>query len=66
MAVEFFQDFLFQLDMKPRMHLVEINVFSLNNVTIRPTKIMNNAEKKGSFLENQIFLKSKFSKTFFI
>jgi len=28
--------------MKPCMHLVEVSIFSLNNVTVRPTKIMNN------------------------
>ena len=31
--LESFQDFLIQLDMKPRMHLVEINICLLNNVT---------------------------------
>ena len=40
--VESFQDFLIELDMKPCMHLVEISIFSLKNVTIRLTKIMNN------------------------
>ena len=30
--VESFQDFLIKLDMKPLMHLVEIRIFSLNNV----------------------------------
>ena len=28
--------------MNPRMHLVETSIFSLNNVTVRLTKIMNN------------------------
>ena len=41
-TLESFQDFLIELDMKPRMHLVKISIFSLNNVTVRPTKIMNN------------------------
>ena len=36
------QDFLCKLGMKPHMHLVEISIFSLNNVTVRLTKIMNN------------------------
>ena len=44
--VESFQDFLIQLDMKLCMHLVEISIFSLNNVTVRLTKIMNRADKK--------------------
>ena len=34
--------FLFELGMKPHMHLVKISIFSLNNVTVRLTKIMNN------------------------
>ena len=37
--------FFIKLGIKPRMHLVEINILSLNNVTIRPTKIMNRANK---------------------
>ena len=40
--VESFQDILIKLDMKTPMHLVEISIFSLNNVTGRLTKIMNN------------------------
>ena len=36
------QDFLFKLGMKAHMHLVEISIFSLNNVTVRVTKIMKN------------------------
>ena len=40
--VDTFQDFLIQMDMKPSMHLVEISIFSLDNVTVRLTKIMNN------------------------
>ena len=44
-VLESFQDFLFELDMKPCMHLLEISIFSLNNVTIRLTKIMNNLLK---------------------
>ena len=40
--VETVTDFLIELGMKPRMHLAEINNFSLNIVTVRLTKIMNN------------------------
>ena len=43
--VESFQDFLFDLDMKPCMLLEKISIFSQNNVTVRPTKIMNRADK---------------------
>ena len=34
------QDFLRKLGMKPQMHLVEISIFSLNHVIVRPTKII--------------------------
>ena len=43
--LEFVQDFLIKLDMKPCMHLVEISIFSLNLVIARLTKIMNRADK---------------------
>ena len=39
------QDFLIKLGIKPHMHLWEISIFSLNNVIVRPTKIMNRADK---------------------
>ena len=42
------QDFLFELGMKPHIDLVEIKKISLINVTIRPTKIMNRADKNWS------------------
>ena len=38
-------DFFDQVGHEPCMHLVEISIFSLNNVTVSPTKIMNRAEK---------------------
>ena len=40
--IDTIQDFLCELGIKPRMHLVEISIFSLNNVTVKITKIMNN------------------------
>ena len=43
--VESVQDFLIKLGIKPLMHLVEISTFSLSNVTVRLTKIMNRANK---------------------
>ena len=49
-ALESFQDFLNQLDMKPRMHVMEITFFSLNNVTFRPTKIVNIADKNWAHI----------------
>ena len=39
------QDFLIKLDIKPLMHLLEMSTFSLNNVIVRLTKIMNRADK---------------------
>ena len=38
-AEDTIQDFLIELDMKPHLHLVEISILSLNNVTVRLTKI---------------------------
>ena len=43
--LESVQDFLIKLDIKPQMHLLEISTFSLNNVIVRLTKIMNRADK---------------------
>ena len=44
-ALETFQDFLIKLDIKQLMHLLKISIFSLNNVILRLTKIMNRADK---------------------
>ena len=44
-TVESVQDFLIKLDMKPCMHLVETSIFLPNPVIVRPTKIMNRADK---------------------
>ena len=44
-TLESVQDFLIKLDIKPLMHLLEISTFSLNNVIVRLTKIMNRADK---------------------
>ena len=41
MQVETVQDFLLKLDMKPCLHLVEINIFSLYHFIVRVTKVMN-------------------------
>ena len=48
--IQSFQDFLIQLDIKPHMHLAEISIFSLNNVTVRLTKIMNNLHERLKIL----------------
>ena len=43
--VDTVQDFLIKLDMKPCINLVEISILSLNNFTVRLTKIMKNLLK---------------------
>jgi hypothetical protein len=43
--LESVQDFLIKLGIKPLMHLLEISTFSINNVIVRFTKIMNRADK---------------------
>ena len=41
-VLETVTDLLIELGMKPCIHLLEISIFSLKNVTVRLTKIMNN------------------------
>ena len=50
-GVESVQYFLINLDIKPLMHLLEISLFSLNNVIIRLTKIMNRAKKNWAHFQ---------------
>ena len=45
------RDFLIKLGMKPRMYLAEISIFLLYNVTVRPTKIMNRANKNWAYFQ---------------
>ena len=51
--VDAVQDFLIKLGIKPHMYLWEIGILSLNNVIVRPTKIMNRANKKGHIFRKQ-------------
>ena len=44
-TLESVQDFLIKLDIKPLMQRLEISTFSLNNVIVKLTKIMNRADK---------------------
>ena len=39
------QDFLIKLGIKPLMDLLELGIFSLYHVIVRPIKIMNRADK---------------------
>ena len=45
-VVDTFQDFLIAEHMKPRMHILEISISSLNHVNVRPTKTPKLADKK--------------------
>ena len=49
-TLETAQDFLIKLGIKPLIHLVEISTFSLNNVIVRHTKIMNRADKNWAHI----------------
>ena len=46
--LETVQDFLYELCMKPHVHLVEISIFSLNHVIVRPTKIIKDTRKAST------------------
>ena len=58
-TLESVQDFLMKLDMKPRMHLVKISIFSLNLVIVRLTKIMNRADKNWAQFKKIKYLKNQ-------
>ena len=63
--LETVQDFLIKLDIKPLMHLLEINIFSLNNDIVRLTKIMNNLVKDLKILSFKVIFQClKFIKSF--
>ena len=62
-----FKIFLIKLDIKPLMHLVENSIFSLNNVIVRPTKIMNRVDKNWAHFQKLQYIKNQnFQKTFSI
>jgi hypothetical protein len=48
-------DGLIKLGMEPRKGLLEISILSLNDVIIRPTKIMNNLLKDCKTLTFKVF-----------
>ena len=43
--LETVQDFLCELGIKSPIHLMEISIFSINNVIVRPTKIIRTSVK---------------------
>ena len=45
-SIDTFQDFLIAEHIKPRMHILEISISTLNHVIIRPTKTAKSAVKK--------------------
>ena len=47
-------DFLIKLGIKPCMHLLEIGIFSLNDVIARGTNYEQSQQKLGTFLENKV------------
>ena len=55
-TVETVQDFLIKLDIKPLMHLLEISIFSLDNVILRLTKVMNRDDKNCVVALLKIFM----------
>ena len=52
-------DFLIELGMKPCMHLIEISIFALNDVTARLTKIMNNLLKHLKILTFKVIFQCR-------
>ena len=56
-----------KLGFKPHMHLWEISIFSVNNVIVRPTKIVNRVLKNWAhFQKTKYFKNKKFQKISFI
>ena len=63
--VDTFQDFLIAEHIKPRMHVLEISMSSLNHVIVRPTQTQKSADKKCQFLTFKVnFLCQKLSEFF--
>ena len=64
-TLDTFQDFLIAEDMKLRMHILEISIYSLKHVIVRPTKTPKSADKKCQFLTFKVnFLCQKISESF--
>ena len=45
-VLDTFQDFSIAEHIKPRMHILEVSISSLNHVILRPTKTPKLADKK--------------------
>ena len=60
--VDTFQDFLIPEHIKPRLHILEISIFSLKCVIVRPTQTPKSADKKANFwLSKWIFYIKNYS-----
>ena len=53
-TIDSVQDFLIKFDIKPLIHLLEINIFSIYNDLVRLTKIMNNFVKDLKILSFKV------------
>ena len=53
------QDFLIKFGIKPRMHLWEISIFSLNNAIVRPIKNFNGADKNCAHFQKAKYFKNE-------
>ena len=58
-VVDTVQDFLIKLGIKPHMHLLELSIFSLNHVILRPTKIMHNLLKDDKIRTFKVIFQHK-------
>ena len=64
-SIETVQDFLIKLGIKPNMHILEIIIFPLNYVIVRPTKIVNNLLKDCKIGTFKVLFKHQKSMEFF-
>ena len=61
-TIDTIQDFLCKLGMKPHMHLLEISILSLKKCHHQTHQNYEQSRQKlGTFLENKVLKKSKFS-----
>ena len=58
-VIDTITDFQIKLGMAPCKHLVEISIFSINNVTVRPTKIINGVNKNWAYLQKKKYFKNQ-------
>ena len=59
------QDFLIKLGIKSCLHILNISIFSLNRVTVRPNKIINNLMKVCKICTFKVIFQHQKSTRFF-